>query len=248
MPDRYPIAAKYRAQGFWPVPCEPGSKKAAVKWSVYQRRQMTTPEMHAAWPPKGDANIALVLGPAARLLCLNVNMKHGQNGLRALNGYTIPATPTILTPHGGFAHLFRVPDRGRYPCAFRVHPSVHDLPGVELRGAGGYQLVPSSHVDATDRDPAGDYRLAGGWTLELLMVDLADVPDWLLELWITLEDGARNFARDEPATTGTTRKASLPAARPTHLTTTSHTQSHVRPAPRRTPTNRNYLRRARASI
>jgi Bifunctional DNA primase/polymerase, N-terminal len=245
MPDRYPIAAKYRAQGFWPVPCEPGGKKAAVKWSVYQRRQMTTQEMHAAWPPKGDANIALVLGPAARLLCLNVNMKHGQNGLRTLNGYTIPATPTILTPHEGFAYLFRVPDRERYPFAFRVHPRVRGHHGIELRGAGGYQLVPSSHVDATARDPAGDYRLADGWTLARLMVDLADVPDWLLDLWIWCEDGARNVADDEPATTGNTRQAASGAAHATDPTlpspTPPHRQSRVRPTHRRARApNRNY--------
>jgi hypothetical protein len=233
MPDRYVEAARYRAQTFWPIPCEPGSKKAAVLWTVYQKRVMTVPEMHDAWPLHGNNNIALVLGPAAHLLALNVNMKHGHNGRRTLNGYPLPATPTILTPHDGFAYLFRVPDREHYPFGFTNHPSIRDLPGIELRGAGGYQLVPSSHVDATARDPAGDYRFDPGWTLTRLMLDLVDLPAWLLDLWITLDRGAKIFGRDEPTTIGNAQKPLSAAGLPTDLSPPSpHTpqnRSQARP-------------------
>jgi hypothetical protein len=103
----------------------------------------------------------------------------------------------------------------------RIDAQVRGYPGIELRGAGGYQLVPSSHVAATDRDPAGDYRLADGWTLERLMVDLADLPAWAIELW-------RAVDADGPATTGQAREATADADLPAALTTSTRTP----PSPR----------------
>ena len=115
-------------------------KIGAQKWKRYQKCQPTEAEIWKWWPPGSRRNIAVVLGPRLRLLVLNVNMKHGHNGLRMLlhEKWTIPPTPTILTPHGGFAYLFRVPDRERYPSPFKTHQTIHGLPGLELRGEGGY--------------------------------------------------------------------------------------------------------------
>src|SRR5688572_23240751 len=116
MRDRYGFAACYKAQGFGPIPCEPGTKKASVRWERYRHGyRLTTQQMHDAWPLGSQHNIALLLGPAYHLLVLNVNQKHGNNGASTLNGYPLPATPTILTPHDGWAYCFRVPDRERYP-------------------------------------------------------------------------------------------------------------------------------------
>jgi Bifunctional DNA primase/polymerase, N-terminal len=242
MRDRYPDASRYKAQGFWPIPCEPGSKRAAVKWTVFQHRAMTTTEMHDAWPRDGDANIALVLGPAAHLLVLNVNMKHGDNGLQTLNGYPLPTTPTILTPHDGLAYCFSVPDRRRYPFGFKTHNVVPQFPGIELRGTGGYQLVPSSHVTATARDPAGDYRLAADWKLERLMISLAPPPDWLLELWIATDRREQNFADDEPENIGKARKRPSAAVRTTDLTPKHPRRSQARPAPTAHPPKQELLK------
>ena len=127
---------------------------------------------------------------------LNINRKHGQDGWASLNGYSLPLTPTILTPHGGQALLFKPPDRERYPFPFEVHMP-HNLPGVELRGTGGYQLVPSSQVDACTRkdgtvDPAGAYHFDDGWTMDGLLLQCAELPDWLRELWITLDREPRD--------------------------------------------------------
>jgi len=82
-----------------PIPILDDEKKAAIKWEPYQKKRPTQQEIRQWWPPGSRKNIALVLGPIPRLLVLNVNQKHGDDGLSTLrrHGWTIPPTPTILT-------------------------------------------------------------------------------------------------------------------------------------------------------
>jgi Bifunctional DNA primase/polymerase, N-terminal len=180
MADRLPEAMRYKAQGFRPIPCRPGTKQAALRWERYQARPLTAQAMHAAWPRKSNANIALILGPAANLLVLNVNVKHGHDGRRTLRqrAFLLPKTPEIATPTGGSAYCFRVPN---IASTFGVYIYPDGFDGLEFRGWGGYQLVPSSRV----KD--GSYRFAERWTLERLVVDLAEMPAWLLQAWLALD-------------------------------------------------------------
>ena len=198
----------YRAQGFHPVPIQAGTKALALakgQRATYEKRPPTTQELHS-WYRDDRKNIALLLGRIPHLLVLNINRKHGQDGFATLRGYPLPPTPTILTPHGGLALLFRLPDRERYPFPFTLHTAVQGWPGIELRGTGGYQLVPSSQLDATPRkdgtvDPAGHYRFDDPWAMARLLGDLADLPTWLLDLWITC-DRARAPSTTPPPNAG----------------------------------------------
>jgi hypothetical protein len=225
MADLLPYALRYKVQGFWPLPTI--RKIPTRKWKSLQSRQLTAQEMHEAWPPKGDANVALVCGPAAHVLVLNVNVKNRVDGriLLQQRGLQIPPTPEVITPSGGRAYLFKVPD---LPHPFRLHNYPKGWKGLELRGAGAIQVMPPSRL------PNGSYRFADGWTLEQLMGDLADLPLWILERWINLDARAQNFARNEPATTGQTRNPASAAALPSDLSLPSppsYIRTHVRPAP-----------------
>jgi Bifunctional DNA primase/polymerase, N-terminal len=231
MPDLLPYAMRYKVQSFWPLPTIEDLNKPDRRWKALQSRQLTAQEMHEAWPPKGNANVALVCGPAAHVLVLNVNVKNGADGRMLLQqrGLEIPRTPEMITPSGGAAYLFKVPDI-RSP--FRLHNYPKGWKGIELRGAGAIQVMPPSRLKH------GVYRFADGWTLERLIVDLGDMPDWLLELWITLDRG-RNVARDEPATTGHARESASALALPADFSTPSSPsppQSHAPPVPRATAT------------
>jgi Bifunctional DNA primase/polymerase, N-terminal len=150
------------------------------------------------------------------LLVLNVQAKNGKDGYANLKGRTIPDTPHIITPSGGLAYFFRPPNPQRYPSSFGTYVYPDDPPGfesLELRGAGGIQLVPSSRVDGKP------YRFAAPWT-ELRADDLADLPDWLLELWITLDARAKNrpeIADERPRNSGHARKPVSTPVRPTDL-------------------------------
>jgi Bifunctional DNA primase/polymerase, N-terminal len=191
MADRLPDALRYFREGFWPIPCRPGTKDASlVKWSRYQRQGPSHHDLHCWWTGErtNNNNVALVLGPSAHLLALNVQVKYGKDGLANLRRFSPLATPHIITPSGGLAYFFRPSDPQRYPSPFGTYVYPDDPPGfesLELRGAGGIQLVPSSCVDGKP------YRFAAPWT-PLLARDLAHLPDWLLELWITLDARAQN--------------------------------------------------------
>jgi Bifunctional DNA primase/polymerase, N-terminal len=93
MADLLPYALRYKAQGFWPLPTM--RKIPTRKWKSLQSRRLTAHEMHEAWPPKGDANVALVCGPAAHVLVLNVNVKNRVDGRTLLQqrGLQIPPPP-----------------------------------------------------------------------------------------------------------------------------------------------------------
>jgi hypothetical protein len=207
MSRRLHEAHLYRAQGFHPLPIQAGTKALAFKGqrATYERRPPTTQELRT-WFRDDRKNIALLLGRIPQLLVLNINLKRGQDGFATLRGCPLPPTPTIVTPHDGLALLFRPPDRERYPFPFKLHPEVPGWPGLELRGAGGYQLVPSSRLDATPRkdgtvDPAGTYRFDDAWAMARLLGDLADLPGWLLDLWITC-DRARSLDHATPQSGG----------------------------------------------
>jgi hypothetical protein len=89
------------------------------------------------------------------LLGLDLDVKHGADGVAALralaraHGFTVPATPTVLTPSGG-RHLWLT-------APAPVPNSVGRLaPGIDVRGEGGYVVGPGS------RTLAGRYLLAPG--------------------------------------------------------------------------------------
>jgi hypothetical protein len=233
MPDRLPEALRYKAQGFWPLPCEPGTKKPPTKWTHLQARPLSTQEMHDGWPNKNDNNIALICGPAAHLLVLNVNTKKHVDGRMLLQqrGLKIPDDiPEVITPSGGRAYCFKVPDLS---TPFKLHNYPKGWKGLELRGVGAIQVMPPS------RTPAGAYRFAQGWTLERLMLDLGDLPPWLLDLWLSLDRGARIFGHDGPAITGNARKALPAAGPPTDLSPPQpphQRRSQARPASKATTT------------
>lgn len=209
--DRLQEAIDYHWQGYFPIPTKPRQKDADVQWRPYQTKQPTPRDLKRWWPPGTTKNIALLLGPACRILAINVNMKNGLNGEAALKGFHLPSTPTIVTPHGGWAYLFRVPDRERYVSSFRTHTSTRLFPAdaIELRGAGGYQLVPTSLLDD------GAYAFTEGWTAEALHRQCAELPPWALSLWMSLDrefepTTAEPKKAEHAETTETARKTAVP--------------------------------------
>jgi hypothetical protein len=243
MSDRLPIVLSWVQQGCRCIACRAGTKRGAHGWERFEREDPTRVDLHRWWTGKrqNNENIALILGPppGGNLLFLNVNIKNGHNGPATLRrlGWKIPETPTIATPSGGRAHAFKVPDPVLHPFRFGtyVHPDGYD--GLEFRGAGGIQLVPTS------RTPEGVYTFVPPWTLERFRADLADLPGAILQAWVRLDRGAK-FSRDfRPANIGNARKASPAAAPPTDLShphPKHHKRSQVRPAPQAQATTPKY--------
>ena len=129
-------------------------------------------EWWARWP---EALIGMPTGPASNLVVLDVDMdlargKDGEASLRALLAQhegTLPDTRTARTPRGGRHLYFRHPGPGVKVTTRTDWPA----PALDVRGDGGYVIVPPSQA------PAGAYA----WIFE---PPSASLPDWLRELLV----------------------------------------------------------------
>ena len=150
------------------MPLPPGRTEADVgkfplmPWKEFQERQPTEEEIRswAAWWP--NANLAVVTGKISGVIVLDVD---GQVGAQTLSGLPpIPETGRSSTGRG--EHIWF-----KHPGGV-ISNLVGFLPGLDLRGDGGYVVVPPS-VHSSGRPYAWTHP--DGTTL-------ADPPEWLLEL------------------------------------------------------------------
>lgn len=121
------------------------------------------------WP---DANIGVVTGQDSGFVALDVDNRHGgDDSLNLLiNQYgSIPNTIEAITGGGGRHILFKNPGR--------VKNRTNILPGLDVRGEGGYIVVfPSLHASGKRYE----------WELSSrpLEVQLSQMPDWLFQIII----------------------------------------------------------------
>ncbi|MED3897392.1 bifunctional DNA primase/polymerase [Priestia aryabhattai] len=119
------------------------------------------------WP---NANIAVVTGKESGFVALDVDPRHGgEESLSLLiNQYgTLPETIEAITGGGGRHILFKNPGNMRN--------RTNILPGLDIRGEGGYIVVaPSLHACGKRYE----------WELSSrpLEVPLSDMPKWLLQM------------------------------------------------------------------
>lgn len=94
------------------------------------------------WP---DAVIAAATGALSGIFVLDLDAKHGKNGLEALRaaGITLPRTWTARTPSGGCHLYFAHPAGGGLKCGASVKLFGRELPGCDTRGSGGYVCLPT---------------------------------------------------------------------------------------------------------
>ena len=130
-------------------------------------------QIRAWWAQWPSANIGVATGRASGFWVLDCDPRHGgEESLRAIEAAhgAIPNTPLSLTGGGGSHYLFSMPPDGD------VRNSASRLaPGLDVRGAGGYVIVPPS------RHSSGRVYT---WDAEAHPEDLpiAAAPPWLLDL------------------------------------------------------------------
>jgi hypothetical protein len=160
-------ALDYLERGWRPIPIKPGGKSPLLRsWKEYQCRQPTRAEVIQWFADHPDANIAVLTGAGSGIVAVDIDGPEGEQWLQGLNAN--PPTLTNLTAKGRHAIL--------------AHPGVPIpskagiAPQVDVRGDGGYIVVPPSiHESGTP------YR----WDDENGMgLDLppAPLPEQLLEL------------------------------------------------------------------
>ncbi len=126
-------------------------------------------------------NLAVPTGRASGLWVLDLDGRKGLETLELLEREhgALPETVRVETPSGGVHFYFRWPRDLEVRCKARV------LPGVDVRGEGGYVLVPPSVV-------------AGRRYRWLHLGAIAEAPKWLLEL-VVRDRSAEVVATNHPS-------------------------------------------------
>lgn len=195
----YGAACRLARLGFPVFPCREGGKEPATPHGF--KDATTSIDRLAEWWAVSDdgntrpLNLGLPTGRASGVWVLDLDGTEGLATLERLEQEhgPLPETVRVETPSGGVHFYFRPPEGLEVRCATRV------LPGVDVRGEGGYVLVPPSVVDGRryrwvfPGDPPPVVNLEENPELlgELLEappsppVPLADAPGWLLELVVS---------------------------------------------------------------
>src|SRR5579872_22222 len=121
------------------------------------------------WTQTPSANIGLPTGAISGLFVLDIDAKNnGQETLAQLEKKhgSLPITPRASTGGGG-THVCL-----KYP-GFHIKSTVGIAPGIDIRGDGGYIVVPPSIHSSGNQ-----YT----WKVSLLEMPLAEPPQWVLDL------------------------------------------------------------------
>lgn len=118
----------------------------------------------------GAEMIGMPTGAASGLIAIDIDIKNGARGREWLdeNADALPPTRTHKTRSGGLHLIFRAPDAMIRNSAGRI------ASGVDVRGDGGYIILPPSpgYVVADDTEPA-------------------DMPRWLVKVCMPPEEAPR---------------------------------------------------------
>jgi Bifunctional DNA primase/polymerase, N-terminal. len=121
------------------------------------------------WTVNPGASIGVPMGRKTGMWCLDIDQPEGPETLRKLEELhgRLPATRAQMTGGGGFQYFFKFPEDREVRNNSRTKLG----PGIDIRGEGGYSILP----------PSG--HPSGGTYTWLTSPDatLADAPEWLLE-------------------------------------------------------------------
>lgn len=169
-------ALGYLRRGWSVIPLRPKDKRPLLAWQRFQSARSTEAELASWWMLQPEANVGVVTGAISGVVVLDLD---GEAGRQSVEKMQLPATPIARTGHG-WHYYFKHPGG-------QVENAVGFLPGVDVRGDGGYVVAPPSMHQSGVR-----YR----WLLEPFETPLAELPDWLSRKAIKVRGGAESRPRD----------------------------------------------------
>lgn len=133
-------AIAYARAGLSIHPLPRGEKKSRLPWAERQRVRMTPKEAQDYWSGDDEhANIAIITGALSGVVVVDVDPSHG--------GDPKPfeaTTPVVARTRSGGWHFYYAHPGHHVKSVAGPNPS---LPGVDVRGDGGYVVAPPSRVD-----------------------------------------------------------------------------------------------------
>ena len=149
------------------IPLQPRGKKAAIKrWTPYQTERASADQITRWWTANPEANIGLICGAISDLFVMDVD---DEDALPALKDAGFPLDTMRVRTSKGLHFYYKYP-------GYNIPTVKQCLPGIDVRGDGGYVAAPpseheSGHIYAT---VDGDYPMRG---------KLADASDAAFELF-----------------------------------------------------------------
>ncbi len=160
-------ALEYRQRGLSVIPVG-ADKHPLIEWSLYQTELPHPDELDAWWDRWPAANVAVVTGAISGLVVLDAD---GPDGLASLKALETPATTWLSKTgrlEGGWQQFFAHPG-----SRVRIGNRAALRPGLDVRGDGGYVILPPS-LHASGRR----YQ----WLTPPGAIALAPLPAHVLEL------------------------------------------------------------------
>lgn len=162
--EMLPAALDYASRGWSVFPVAPGKKTPRTANGFHDATTNET-EIRLWWEGKPFLNIGVATGTTSGIWALDIDGEPGAASLMDLEQRhgELPETSVFRTPRGGRQYLFTLPP------GVSITSAVAILPGVDVRGDGGYSVFPPS------TRPEGPYA----WTST---APVAAPPQWLVEL------------------------------------------------------------------
>jgi hypothetical protein len=132
-------ALEYASEGLSVIPMNPKDKKPLIQWSPYQLERANEEQIRRWWEKWPDANVGIVTGHLSNTFVLDCDAPEGIEIIEMNGG--LPPTRVALTSYEGEfrkRHYYF-----NYPEA-EIRNSTKKLPGLDVRGEGGYVVAPPS--------------------------------------------------------------------------------------------------------
>ena len=175
MTDALTAALDYAHHGLRVLPIKPGEKRPPMP--AWQDAATTNPERINSWWSGLYAGHGVGIATGHGVFVLDVDISDGKAGdetLRALEDSYGPLTDTVrvITGSGG-AHIYY-----RYPEGTEIRNDAGRKlgPGLDIRGTGGQVVAPPTLHPTSGQQ----YAWEDGCGLD--DIEIAEAPDWLLEL------------------------------------------------------------------
>jgi hypothetical protein len=166
-----PLGAHARVlaqKGMRIFPCLERGKEPAITENL--RRATTDVNLISGWWQARDFNIGIATGEGSGVWVLDIDGEEGEKTLRELEAEhgELPQTVEAITGKG--RHLYFRWPTGTTIRNKQVNPN---MPGIDVRGNGGYVLAPpsihpSGRVYAWSVDSASEFAEAPEWLLDLI--------------------------------------------------------------------------------
>jgi len=133
-PSMLDNALEYLGRGWNVIPVSKSKRPLLPTWKEYQERRVTEEEIRTWWGKNPTAGVAILTGRISGIVVVDADT---EEGAATVERYMLHSTLEAETGGGGRHYYFKHPGR-------EVPSLVRFMPGVDIRGDGGYVVVPPS--------------------------------------------------------------------------------------------------------